>query len=606
MRTFTHCTRTIPWWLVLTFSLLMTACGGSKDPILGLSPITSQPPSVSATAPLASNPAVTGVATNTLVTVTFNKPMNPGSLNTDTFTLQCPAGTATSGSVGYDTASRVATLTPSTNLPTGTRCTATVTTGAQDTNGVALPANFTWMFDTGANSDITPPTVTQQVPAQGAVANTNTQVSVTFSEEMAPSSLNANSFALKTSADNTPVPGTLSYAVGARTATFTPTNLLANNTAFTATVSSAATDLAGNPLVAPTVWTFSTAEALDTTVPTVTLVNPAEDSLAICTNKTVNVTFSESMAPLSLTTSTLTLAPSSTLGSPVTAVVTYDALTRIASIKPSTNLTASTAYTATVLSGTQGAKDLAGNALQADKVWRFTTGVGECQSPVALGSASNFAILASAAITNIPTSSITGDVGLTPDTGANITGFSAPLTCPEVVGRLYAVDSSGPACALVDAVLLSNAKTDALAAFVNATGAARGTPTPISTNLEGLTFYPGLYESLTSIDLSVGGVLTLDAQGDPNAVFVIRSATAINALSTSQVVLSGGAKAHNVFWSAGSAITLGANSVMKGSLLASTAITLQTGAQLEGRALNQGAAAAAITCDACTITVPSP
>jgi hypothetical protein len=364
--------------------------------------------------------------------------------------------------------------------------------------------------------------------------------------------------------------------------------------------------LAGNPLIAPNVWTFSTAEALDTTAPTVTLVNPAEDGLAICTNKTVNVTFSESMAPFSLTTSTLTLAPSSTLGSPVTAVVTYDALTRIASINPSTNLTASTAYTATVLSGTQGAKDLAGNALLADQVWRFTTGVGECQSPVALGSASNFAILASAAITNIPTSSITGDVGLTPDTGANITGFSAPLTCPEVVGRMYAVDSSGPACALVDAVLLSNAKTDALAAFVNATGAARGTPTPISTNLEGLTFYPGLYESLTSIDLSAGGVLTLDAQGDPNAVFVIRSATAINALSTSQVVLSGGAKAHNVFWSAGSAITLGANSVMKGSLLASTAITLQTGAQLEGRALNQGAAAAAITCDACTITVPSP
>jgi hypothetical protein len=100
--------------------------------------------------------------------------------------------------------------------------------------------------------------------------------------------------------------------------------------------------------------------------------------------------------------------------------------------------------------------------------------------------------------------------------------------------------------------------------------------------------------------------LTLDAQGDPNAVFVIRSATAINTLSTSQIVLSGGAKAHNVFWSAGSAITLGVNSVMKGSLLASTAITLETGAQLEGRALNQGAAAAAMTCDACSITVPNP
>jgi hypothetical protein len=564
-------------------------------------------PSVSATAPLASNPVVTGVATNTRVTATFNKPMSPTSLNTDTFTLQCPAGTSTSSNVGYDTPSRVATLTPAANLPAGTSCTATVTTGAQDINGVALPANFSWAFVTGSSSDITRPTVTQQVPAQGAVAAaTNTQLSVTFSEEMTPSSLNAGSFTLKTSTDNTPIQGTVAYAVGTRTATFSPTNALANNTAFTATVSTAATDLAGNAMLAPNVWTFSTALALDTAPPEVSLVNPAIDISGVCINKTVNATFSESMAPSSLTTNTLTLAPASNPGSPVTAVITYDALTRIASVNPSVNLTPSTLYTATVLSGAQGAKDLAGNAMQADKVWRFTTGVGQCQSPVALGSASNFAILASAAITNIPTSLITGDVGLTPDTGANITGFSAPLTCPEVTGRIYAVNSSGPACALVDAVLLSNAKTDALAAFIEATGAARGTPTPITTNLAGLTFYPGLYESLTSIDFSAGGTLTLDAQGDPNAVFVIRSATAINALSTSQVVLSGGAKASNVFWSAGSAITLGTNSVMKGSLLASTAITLQTGAQLEGRALNQGAAAAAVTCDACTITVPSP
>ena len=606
MRTSTFSTRTLPWLLALSSSLIIAACGGSKDPILGMGSLLALAPSVSATAPLASNPAVTGVATNTRITATFNKPMSPTSLNTNTLTLQCPVGVPTSSSVDYDVPSRVATLTPAANLPAGTRCTATVTTDAQDTNGVALPANYIWAFVTGSSSDITRPTVTQQVPAQSAVAATNTQLSATFSEEMTPSSLNAVSFTLQTTTDNTPVLGTVSYAVGARTATFTPTTLLTPNTAYTATISTAAIDLAGNAMLAPKVWTFSTAQSLDTTPPTVSLVNPNNDISGVCINKTVNATFSEAMAPSSLTTNTLTLAPSSSLSTPVAAVITYDAQTRIASINPSTNLSASTAYTATVLGGALGAKDLAGNALQVDKVWRFTTGTSECQTPVALGSASNFAILGSAAITNIPTSLITGDVGLTPDTGANITGFSAPLTCPEVVGRIYAVDSSGPTCALVDAVLLSNAKTDALAAFTNATGAARGTPTAISTNLEGLTFYPGLYESLTTIDLSAGGILTLDAQGDPNAVFVIRSATAINALSTSQVVLSGGAKASNVFWSAGSAITLGVNSVMKGSLLASTAITLQTGAQLEGRALNQGAAAAAITCDACTITVPSP
>jgi hypothetical protein len=593
---------------LLSFVCTLAACGGGKDPILGVSSGTALAPSVSATAPMARNPAVSGVAINTQVTATFNKAMNPSTITASTFSLACPAGTPVTGSVVYDVNSRVATFTPAANLPLSTRCVATVTTGAQDTLGTPMASDFVWSFDTGSAIDDIAPTVTSQIPAQSAVAATNTLVTATFSEDMAPATVNASSFTLKTTVGDTPVVGTVSYAVGARTATFTPSSPspLPSNTSFTATVSTAATDLAGNPMAADKVWTFSTADVIDSTAPTVTLTNPADGSTAVCLNKTVNATFSEAMAPLSLTTTTLTLAPSSSLGTPVLAVVTYDAGTQIASIAPSANLLPSTAYTATVLSGTEGVKDLANNAMVANKVWQFTTGTSECQSPVALGSSSNFAILGSAAITNIPTSLITGDVGLTPDTGANITGFSTPASCPEVVGHVYAVDSAGPACALIDATLLSNAKIDALAAFVNATGAARGTPTPVSTNLAGLTFYPGLYESLTTLDLSAGGILTLDAQGDPNAVFVIRSATSINTLSTSQIVLSGGAKASNVFWSAGSAITLGTGSVMKGSMLASTAITLQTGANLEGRALNQGAAAAAITCDACTITLPTP
>lgn len=599
---------TMACWLTLASSMILTACGGGKDPILGVSSGTALAPSVSATAPLARNPAVTGVPINTQVTATFNKAMNPITLNTSTFVLACPAGTAVTGTVSYDANSRVATLTPAANLPLSTRCVATITTGAQDTSGSPLSSDFVWSFETGSAVDDIAPTVTGQTPAQDAVAATNTLVTATFSEDMAPTTLNASSFTLKTTVGDTPVIGTVSYAVGARTATFTPTSPspLPSNTSFTATISTAATDLAGNPLATDKVWTFTTADVLDTTPPTVTLTNPANAATAVCINKTINATFSEAMDPLSLSTTTLTLAPSSSLGSPVLAVVTYDALTQIASIQPSANLAPATAYTATVLSGASGAKDLASNAMLADKVWQFTTGTSECQQPLALGSSSNFAILASAAITNIPSSIITGDVGLTPDTGANITGFSTPATCPEVVGHVYAVDASGPACALVNATLLSNAKTDALAAFVNATGAGRGTPTPISTNLAGLTFYPGLYQSLTSIDLSAGGILTLDAQGDPNAVFVIRSATSINTLSTSQVVLSGGAKASNVFWTAGSAITLGTSSIMKGSMLAGTAITLQTGANLQGRALNQGAAAAAVSCDACTITLPTP
>ncbi|PUE33915.1 Ig-like domain-containing protein [Limnohabitans sp. Jir72] len=599
---------TMTWLLTLASTLLIAGCGGGKDPILGSSNGSTLAPSVSATAPLASNPVVSGVAINTQVTATFNKAMNPVTLTTSTFTLACPLGTAVPGTVAYDINSRVATFSPTNNLPLSTRCVATITTDAQDTNGTPLSSAFAWSFDTGSSTDGLAPTVISQTPAQDAVAAVNTLMTATFSEDMAPATINATSFTLKTTVGDTPVVGSVSYAVGARTATFTPTAPapLPSNTAFTATISTVATDLAGNPLTVDKVWTFTTADVIDTTAPTVTLTNPVDAGIAVCLNKTVNTTFSEPMDPLTLTTTTLTLAPSASLNLPVVAVITYDAGTQVASINPSANLSPSTAYTATVLSGSGGVKDLASNALVANKVWQFTTGTSECQTPVVLASSSNFAILGSAAINNIPTSLITGDVGLTPDTGASITGFSTPATCPEVVGHVYAVDGTGPACALINPTLLSNAKTDVLSAYTNAIGAGRGTPTPITTNLAGLTFYPGLYESLTSIDLSAGSHLTLDAQGDTNAVFVIRSATSITTLSTSQIVLSGGAKASNVFWTAGSAITLGTSSVMKGTMLAGTAITLQTGANLEGRALNQGAAAEAISCDACTITVPSP
>ena len=596
------------WLMALAATLIMVACGGGQAPILGVGGGVGTAPQVSATLPEAQTPALTDIAINTRVTATFTKAMNPATLNSGTFTLACPAGTPVTGNVSYDASNRVSTFVPSANLPLSTLCVATVTTGVEDATGIPMQAAFVWSFVTGATADATAPTVTSVVPAQDAVAATNTAVTATFSESMAPATIGTGSFTLKTTVGDSPIAGTVAYSVAARTATFTPTSPspLPNNTSFTATVGNTVTDLAGNAMVANKVWTFTTSALADTTPPTVVSVNPLDTSVVICINKTVTATFSEAMDPLTLSTTTVKLAPSSDLSAAVAAVVTYDTVSHIASINPSANLAVSTAYTATVVGTASGAKDLAGNALVSDKVWQFTTGTSECQLPVPLGSSSNFAILAAAAITNIPTSIITGDVGLTPDTGSGITGFSSPGSCPEIVGRLYAVDAAGPACALIDATLLSNTKTDALAAFVNANNAARGTPTPISTNLSGLTLYPGLYQSGTTLDFSAGGSLTLDAQGDANAVFVIRSATAITTLSTSQVVLSGSAKASNVFWIAGSAITLGANSIMKGTMVASTAITLQTGANLEGRALNQGAAAAAISCDACTITVPTP
>lgn len=228
------------------------------------------------------------------------------------------------------------------------------------------------------------------------------------------------------------------------------------------------------------------------------------------------------------------------------------------------------------------------------------------QEPVSLGVAESFAVLASAGITNIPTSAITGDIGLSPDAGANITGFSMPASCPEVTGVVYAVDATGPACATIAPTVLADAKADAAVAFLDARSAGRGTPVSLSGNINGLTLYPGIYESGTSLEISAGGMLYLDAQGDDSAVFIVRSETSITTQSTSEVVLTNGAKAANVYWTAGSSVTLGTDSIMKGTIIAGTSISLLTHANLEGRAINQGAAAEAITLDACSISVPAP
>ena len=210
------------------------------------------------------------------------------------------------------------------------------------------------------------------------------------------------------------------------------------------------------------------------------------------------------------------------------------------------------------------------------------------QATIALGTSSSYAILSNSAITNVPSSDITGNVGISPGVRADITG----LTAPEVTGNIYASDDS-----LTIANMLIAAKTDALNAYNDGVAAGRGTPTSISGNINGLTLAPGLYESSSSIEISPGGKLYLDAQGNGNAVFILRSATTITTSSTSEVVLAGGAQAKNVFWLAGSAMTLGTDSRMKGILIANTSISCLTGSRIDGSVLIQGAAAAQITLD---------
>jgi len=118
--------------------------------------------------------------------------------------------------------------------------------------------------------------------------------------------------------------------------------------------------------------------------------------------------------------------------------------------------------------------------------------------------------------------------------------------------------------------------------------------------MSGLTFTPGLYKTSSTVMLSAGNV-TLDAQGNANAVFIFQIGSTLTTLGSTQVVLAGGAQSKNIFWQVGSSATLGTNSIFEGVIMSLQSITLDTGATLHGRALARNGA---VTLDANTVDDP--
>src|SRR5438094_58285 len=375
---------------------------------------------------------------------------------------------------------------------------------------------------------------------------------------MDPLTITPVTFTLKQG--TTDVAGTVTYA--GVTATFNPVSTLAPNAVHTATATIGARDLAGNALATDFSWSFTTGATPDTTRPTVSATVPANGATAVPINQTINATFSEAMDPLTISTASLRVTGPG--GTAVTGTVGYDVPSKIATLTPISTLAPNAVYTATM---TIGARDLAGNALAANFVWSFTTAATPAgQAPVALGAASTFAVLAGSTVTSTGATRVNGDLGLSP--GTAVTGFP-PGT---VNGTIHAGD---PAAAQAQLALTT--------AYNNAAGRTVGAIT-IAGNLGGRTLTPGLYKSTSSLEISSGD-LTLDAQGDANAVFIFQMASTLTTTSARQVILSGGAKAANVFWQVGSSATLGTGSVFKGNILALASITVTTGAAVEGRLL---------------------
>jgi Bacterial Ig-like domain len=225
------------------------------------------PPTVSSVTPV----LAVGVCPSTTVTATFSEAMNPATINTTSFTLTGPGTTPVAGVVTY--AGSTATFTPSSALAVSTLYTATITTGAQDLNGDALASNYPWTFTTAAAA-CAAPTVISVAPSGTGICQ-NTLVVGTFSEAMNPSTVNTTTFTLA-GPGTTPVAGTVTYDVSSYAATFTPTNPLALDTLYTATITTGAQDLAGAGLASDKVWTFTTAAAACTTTPIVPMGTACE------------------------------------------------------------------------------------------------------------------------------------------------------------------------------------------------------------------------------------------------------------------------------------------------------------------------------------------
>src|SRR3990172_4666003 len=350
--------------LICLTAITLTACGSS-----GKSKTTNTSDATDTTAPTVSstNPAnnAIAVAINPAITATFSESMDASTITAATFTLDNGA----SGTVTYDPANMIATLTPANSLAYSTTYTATITTGVMDLAGNALAGSYTWTFTTGTAPDTTPPLVSSTSPANNAAdVAVNTSISASFSETMDAGTITTATFTI------TGVTGTVAYT--GTTATFTPTGNLAYSTTYTATITTGVKDLAGNTMAGNYTWTFTTGVAPDTTPPLVSSTSPADDAADVAVNTSIIASFSETMDAATITTTTFTIAG-------VTGTVAYTGT--IATFTPSVSLAYSTEYTATI---TTGVKDLSGNAMAGSYTWTFTTGTAPDTTPPLVSSTS--------------------------------------------------------------------------------------------------------------------------------------------------------------------------------------------------------------------------
>ena len=221
-------------------------------------------------------------------------------------------------------------------------------------------------------------------------------------------------------------------------------------------------------------------------------------------------------------------------------------------------------------------------------------------NPVNLLSAANYVILAKSAITTIPGSAITGNLGISPAAASDMEGFSLSAdasntfaTSEQVIGQIFAADYTDPTPSK-----LTTAVSDMEAALVDANGRSNPTATELgSGDLSGMTLTPGLYKWGTGLLINTD--LTLN--GGPDDVFIMQVAGGITQAANVRITLTGGLQAKNIFWAVGDVVSIGTGAHFEGVILAQTSIAFQTGSSINGRLLAQ----TAVTLDQTTVTQPA-
>jgi hypothetical protein len=503
----------------------------------------------------------TGVAFNKVITATFSVPMDQSTINATSFTLK-NAGVAVLGSVSGNGTG--ATFTPNAALNPFTVYTANITMAVKNEDGSALAKDTTWTFTT---TDIIPVVLTTDPTNGASLVPLDKTVSVIFSAAMNPATITTTSFTLKRSGVS--VVGVVDY-IGT-TATFNPNNDLLSNTVYTATIKATVKNTNGAALAKDTVWTFTTATVL---APTVILTDPSDLDASVSLSQNVTATFNEAMDNTTITTTTFVIMDGLT---PVTGNVSY--LNNVATFNPDNDFVAGKTYSAKI---TNGVKNSTGTNMVNDYEWSFSIPLIPVVPLFDLGMAERFGILAGVGISNDAGASVINnlDVGIYPGLRSSVTGFP-PATV--VNGAIYCADDLMPAGT---PAMLNQAKLDLVAAYLEVEGATSPAPATVEGDQGGKTLAPGIYKS-TSTLLIQSGDLTLDAQGDPNAVFIFQVASAFTTVGGAggSIILSGGAQAKNVYWQTGSSATIGDYTTFYGNILALQSITMGAYSNAVGRML---------------------